>query len=142
MPSDILHCKLRDLAEAYVLWDDCGIRVDDSNSPREAGWKSYFAKHSSRFLAAYDVLGHLVGVCVVFFDGRKAGVYRLAVSKEWRRLGIGRQLLDAAEKEAKSAGLHGIYALIEVDSNDSSNFFSSKGFSEVEGVRYFTKALD
>jgi ribosomal protein S18 acetylase RimI-like enzyme len=140
-PETVTTCELSNLQEAYELWAECDTRVDGLQSPREAGWRRYFSQHPERFISAYSKDGRLVGVCVLFDDGRKAGVYRLAVAKQWRRRGVARQLLQQAEEVSRNAGLRGIYALIETSSPESRNLFTDEGYSEIKSVRYFTKSI-
>lgn len=141
-PNEVEIRSLRNLADAYKLWFECNIRVDAAISPREEGWQSYFAKHPDRFVSAYDTSGKLIGTCAVFYDGRKAGIYRLAVLDKWRRTGIAKRLLAQAEKRSREDGMRGIYALVETTSEDASKMFSKYGYSQMEEVRYYTKTLD
>ncbi len=132
---------LRSLEDAYALWAQVRLRIGDVDSAREQSWRRYFERYGDRFLAAYASSGILVGTAVVFFDGRKGSVYRVAVKEEWRRKGIASRLISLAETTASSCGADSIYVLIESDSIASGNLFSERGYDSMDTVRYFNKRL-
>ena len=99
--DSIEFATLNSLAAAYELWGDSGIRVSDSDSEREKSWRRYFERNRDMFLAAYAPGRLLVGVAVVFTDGRKGSIYRLAVKTAWQRKGIGSQLISLAERRIR-----------------------------------------
>ena len=115
--------------------------VDSPDSSREKGWKDYFAKHPNNFIAAYSTSKGLIGTCVIFSDERKAGIYRLAVAPEWRKKGIGKKIVNEAERRAKELGLKGVYALVDKRSPASQALFSGEQFEMMSDVLYYTKSL-
>jgi ribosomal protein S18 acetylase RimI-like enzyme len=48
--------------------------------------------------------GVLVGTVIAGYDGWRCSLYRLAVRTEYRRRGVGRALLDAAESRFRALG--------------------------------------
>lgn len=131
---------LRSMADAYQLWNRCGLFLDQYDSPREMGWRKYFEEKPGNFLACYDG-ERLIATCVMLDDGRKITIQRLAVESEYQRRGIAKTLLDAVEKEATNRGLNGVCALIE-DTNEKSRTLALKaGFEEKPSARYFTKSI-
>jgi N-acetylglutamate synthase-like GNAT family acetyltransferase len=78
---------------------------------------------------------HLVGVCGVnrdpfVGDASIARLRRLYVLPQYRRLGIGRQLVLRAQEDARK---HFIVIRLRTTSEEAGVFFESVGFAEIEG---------
>lgn len=141
MDENFVITPLRSLDEAYVLWKESGIWTDEPDSPREKAYGEYFLAHNERFLSVYDENQKLAAVAILFFDGRKASIYRLAVKEKYRRMGISKLLVSKAEKEAVLLGAGTIYVLVRKNESRSINLFSGRGYSAQSDAVYYTKTI-
>jgi len=83
--------------------------------------------------------GALIGVVLATHDGRKGWINRLAVDPDHRRDGMGRRLIEAAERALEAEGILVIAALVEGHNRDSLAFFQAAGYSLHPDVRYLSK---
>lgn len=73
--------------------------------------------------------------------GRRAEIVGLVVSGSTRRLGVGRQLVSAAETWARSCRLHQMFVRSNVVRNESHPFYESIGFGRVKTQHAYRKDL-
>jgi len=64
----------------------------------------------------------------------------MAVEPSKRRLGIGRQLVDALEVQARSGGIEQIYSVLLAEDERDSTFLEKSGFSASE-LKIYAKGL-
>jgi N-acetylglutamate synthase-like GNAT family acetyltransferase len=64
----------------------------------------------------------------------------MAVEPSKRRLGIGRQLVDALEAQARSGGIEQIYSVLLAEDERDSTFLEKSGFSASE-LKIYAKGL-
>ena len=99
-----------------VFWKEQGIRPQADRDGRD-DW----ALH----LIAYDD-GALVGTCRIIVAGDVAMLGRLAVDARDRRRGIGRAVLEAAERSAREAGARRVTLHAQMPALE---FYEKSGYS-------------
>ncbi len=80
-----------------------------------------------------------IGTVFATHDGRKGWINRLAVVPEFRKKGIGRLLVEKAEKILNDKGIGIIACLIEEYNQTSFETFQKLGYVKFEGIHYLTK---
>jgi len=90
------------------------------------------------FLGAFEK-GKMVGSAVASFDGRRGWINRLAVIPEARRRGIGKQLIERAEKLLRQQGALIIAAHIESENVSSLKLFEKSGYKAHRDIVYVSK---
>lgn len=84
--------------------------------------------------------GKLVGVAIGSYDGRMKGwINRLAVDPEYRRRGVGQQLITALERILEKRGAAIFGALIEMPNEESLGLFQKMGYVAHQDILYVTK---
>ncbi len=73
-----------------------------------------------------EVAGFIVGRLVA----DEAEILTLGVRKEWQRLGIGRQLVEALARAAKKADVHRLYLEVSVTNGPALLLYKRLGFEE------------
>ncbi len=74
--------------------------------------------------------GEIVGALIAAWDGWRGNMYRLAVSKEHRRQGIGLALTRAGEEYLNSRGVHRVTALVAFEDEAAGAFWESAGYPQ------------
>jgi ribosomal protein S18 acetylase RimI-like enzyme len=86
--------------------------------------------------------GRIVGSIIAGWDGWRANLYRLAVLPEYRRRGLGAQLVFEAEQRFRSIGARRIGALVERDNTRAQAFWAAQGYAVAESQERYIKDFD
>jgi aminoglycoside 6'-N-acetyltransferase I len=128
---------------------------------RMALWPGSLADHEAETSAHFDRPDRTIQVFVAEENGRLVGFLEIEqrkyapgcraspvpfiegwwVDPEVRRNGIGRALVRAAEEWARAAGFEEIASDVEIDNRDSIAAHGALGYTEIERVVFFRKAL-
>lgn len=81
-------------------------------------------------LLVADRGGEIVGALIAAWDGWRGNMYRLAVSKEHRRLSIGLELTRAGEEYLLSRGVYRVTALVAFEDEAAGAFWESAGYPQ------------
>ncbi|HEY6762676.1 MAG TPA: GNAT family N-acetyltransferase [Baekduia sp.] len=86
-------------------------------------------------------VGVVVGSVIAGWDGWRFHLYRLAVDPEWRRSGVGRALLEAAEARFRELGATRVDAMV-LDANAlGQEIWGATGYRRQADWRRWVKAL-
>lgn len=126
---------IEDYDEVYQLWENTkgmGMRsLDDSYEGIEK-----FLKRNPTTNFVAQVRNKIVGVILCGHDGRRGYIYHTAVNPDYRRNGIGQNLVNAALKALKEEEINKV-ALVVFSSNDLGNtFWQSLRFQERDDLIY------
>lgn len=75
-----------------------------------------------------------VGTCMAGFDGHRGWVYFMAVAPEYRRRGIGSQLMAHAECRLADLGCLKVNLQVRASSPDAVRFYERLGFQVEERI--------
>ncbi|NPA85344.1 MAG: ribosomal protein S18-alanine N-acetyltransferase [Crenarchaeota archaeon] len=93
--------------------------------------------HSDTSLVA-EVGGRVVGYALAAKEvGRKLHLLNLAVHPDYRRMGIGKLLLQSLEKLAKRKGLKEIYLEVEEDNEVAKSLYKKLGYVEKGRIKEY-----
>ena len=85
--------------------------------------------------------GRLVGTLIVGWDGWRAGLYRLVVLSEFRRMGVATQLIRAGETRLRELGARRISCMVMSDHDQANAFWQTMGYELLDGVGRYVKDL-
>ncbi len=122
----------QDRSGVIALWK----RVFPDNTPSNAPGKvldEKLALHDDMLLVATDQ-GSVVGTAMAGYDGHRGWLYRVAVSPEHRRRGIGTALVRHAVGSLHKLGCVKVNLQIRADNRAVSSFYESLGFAVEERV--------
>lgn len=91
-------------------------------------------RRSDASLWVAQVGGRVVGYAVVWYMFQEAELGNLAVAPEWRRHGLGRQLLDWALQRAHERGTERVFLEVRVSNHTAQRLYERYGFIQV-GLR-------
>lgn len=123
-----------DLPAAAAIWQAAeGMRVP---TPDEVERK--LERDPRLFLVAEDE-GQIVGVVMGAYDGRRGWIYRLAVSPDRRRTGIGRALVAALEDRFEAMGVAHIRLLAYGSNHAGRAFWKRLGYHAATDIVLYSK---
>jgi ribosomal protein S18 acetylase RimI-like enzyme len=81
--------------------------------------------------------GTIVGTVISAWDGWRGSIYRLAVDPSRRRMGVGRRLLDEAERRLHDRGAVRLSAIVVSTDFRATDFWNASGWQpQVERLRF------
>lgn len=137
---DIRVMSIDDYDDLYALWLSCqGMGLNDVDDSRE-GIERYLCRNpATSFVAVED--GQIVGCIMAGHDGRRGYIHHTAVHPEYRQLGIGAKLVEAALEALKQENVSKV-ALVVFSRNETGNgFWERMGFTLREDLCYRNKNL-
>jgi GNAT superfamily N-acetyltransferase len=138
MYFEIVPYKTGDYPRLIHIWEAACLPYKPHGRDSEKSIESELKRGIGKFLFAL-VEDVYAGVVLVTHDGRKGWINRVAVLPEYRKNGIAKLLVDAAEKWLDEQDI-GIYACqIEDYNKDSLEVFKKFGYIPFEGMHYLTK---
>jgi ribosomal protein S18 acetylase RimI-like enzyme len=126
--SDLLIRSYRPQDEAAViqLWLQCNLVVPQNNPKRDIQRK--LQVNPEWFLVG--VLGdHIVATCMAGYEGHRGWINYLAVSPHNRRQGIGRRIMEEAERRLQSAGCPKINLQVRETNRAVIQFYERIGYT-------------
>jgi ribosomal protein S18 acetylase RimI-like enzyme len=132
--SDLSIRNAESVDEAAVvnLWQACGL-VTSYNDPA-VDFRFALAKTSSDILVGLDAEGRIVGSVMVGHDGHRGWIYYVASSPGHRKKGIGRKMVEAAEKWLKDRSVFKVMLLVRETNAQVVDFYRHIGFEAVPRV--------
>jgi ribosomal protein S18 acetylase RimI-like enzyme len=128
-----------DYPRIMALWQSAGLHVRPNGRDSEAAFERQMVSGLQTAIGIETDRGELVGVVLATHDGRKGWINRLAVHPDWRRQGVARILIAAAEGALHEQGIDVIAALIEPENTPSLECFLGSGYEEYVGLHYVSK---
>lgn len=123
-----------DVTAILALWQDAdapATHTDDAVSVAK------LIGHDPEALLIADDAGRVVGSVIAAWDGWRGSVYRIVVATAYRRQGLGRRLLDAAETRMRAAGAVRWQAIVVESDSQATGFWSASGWErQPERLRY------
>lgn len=129
-----------DYEDVYALWMSCkGMGLNNLDDSRE-GIASFLRRNPETCFVAFDE-DKLVGVIISGHDGRRGYVYHTAVHPDYRRQGIGHDLVTHAMSALKKEGINKVAMLVFARNETGNAFWETEGFTPRSDVIYRNKEL-
>ena len=139
MAIRVRKLRLADYEAMIEIFGVCGLTPRVRGRDSRGNLAKQLRAPSNVFLGAFDG-ARLVGTVLGTHDTRKAWINRLAVLPEYRRRGIARRLVRAAERGLRARGLEIFAALVEEDNVASQSLFTQLGYG-TQGIVYYRRKL-
>lgn len=138
--ANIRTMTMDDYDQVYSLWMSCkGMGLNNLDDSRDG--ISFYLNRNPRTCFVAVESDKIVGAIIAGHDGRRGYIYHTAVHPDMRRIGIGKQLLDASLSALREEGINKV-ALVVFERNETGNaFWESMGFGQRFDLAYRNKAL-
>ena len=131
--NDLVIRSYRPQDEAAVvqLWLQCNLIVPQNNPRRDINRK--LQMNPEWFLVGV-MGGHIVATCMAGYEGHRGWINYLAVSPHHRRQGIGKKIMEEAEKRMSSAGCPKINLQVRETNRGVIRFYERIGYTRDQVV--------
>ena len=132
--------QIEDYEKVYDLWiNTVGMGLNTTDDSKE-GIEKYLLRNPNTCFVAEEN-GELIGVIMSGHDGRRGFIHHTTVRAEYRRKGIGKELVDSALAALEKEGIHKV-ALVAFEKNVLGNTFWEKiGFTVRNDLVYRNKNI-
>lgn len=130
--------KLNDYKALINLWKLSGLPVKLEGRDRRIEIEKELQRGCAEFILA-EINNQIIGAILVTHDGRKGWLNRLAIHPNYRKQGIGKELVKRAEDHLTNIGIRIFACLIEDYNTTSLEVFQKLGYIDFKGIHYLTK---
>ena len=130
-----MNIRLFDISDSGVveqLWQEVFPNDPPHNAPRKV-IQEKMSMQKELFFVAEDN-GVIIGTIMSGYDGHRGWLYTVAVKPEFRRRGIGRQLVDHAVAALSNIGCPKVNLQVRSTNTEVLAFYESVGFSTEDRV--------
>jgi len=128
-----------DVPGVLALWEEArSVAATTPDTPE--GVQAVIA-HTEDALLVAELDGDIVGAVIAAWDGWRGNIYRLAVRRECRRLGIGLQLVRAGEERLRDKGARRVTALVATEELGAAALWGAAGYEHDQNVARFVRNL-
>lgn len=132
--------NISDYEKVYALWMSCKNMGFNNLDDSKEGIEKFLKRNpDTSFVAVED--NAVVGIVLAGHDGRRGYVYHMSVAENYRKQGIGTQLMSHCEEALKREGINKTALLVFKRNEAGNSFWEKQGFTVREDVAYRNKAL-
>ena len=128
----IRNATAEDEPSVTALWQACNLGMSYNDSSKDFHFAR--AKEGSDILVGLDEEQIIVGTVMVGHDGHRGWIYYVASQPEYRNQGIGRLMVEAAERWLKNKGVVKAMLLVRETNTQVVDFYKHLGFETVPRV--------
>lgn len=118
---------MADEDKVIQLWIQCGLVVPHNNPKRDIERKM---KVNPEWFLVGEIEGQVVSTCMVGYEGHRGWVNYLAVRPDLQRNGLGKQIVEHAEKILTDAGCAKINLQVRSTNQGVIRFYESIGYRQ------------
>ena len=140
MKLDFTDLTIEHYETVIGLWRSCGgIGLSDADS--RSNIETYLERNPGMScLCTAD--GRLAGAALAGHDGRRGFIHHLAVHPEYRRLGIGKALVERCLEALAAAGIRKCHIFIFNRNTGGIRFWESVGWERRRDISVISKIIE
>jgi len=132
----IREMKRADYPAVINFWRQTpGLALGDADS--EEKFSVFLARNSGLSFVA-EFTNQPLGTIMCGHDGRRGFIYHLAVHRDHRRKGIGRQLVERCLSKLKEAGISKCHLFVLTENSQGMVFWDKIGFHRREDILIYS----
>jgi len=124
---------MNDYDAVYGLWAGVGTGVSLRPSDQRSEIEKKLTRDPDLFLVA-EVEGHVAGVIIGGWDGRRGWLHHLAVDPAYRRQGIATALIREVEARLKDKGCLKVNLLVFAENERARKLYRDLGYNEMSVI--------
>ena len=129
-PSDegtiVRSLRMADYDRVVALWRRSkGVGLNESDTRRAM---AMYLRRNPRLSFVAEKEGQIIGAVLCGHDGRRGYLHHLAVSRQHRRCGIGRRLVETCLAKLRRAGIPKCNIFIFADNTEGMKFWAHGGW--------------
>jgi len=127
--------NIKNYSEIFLLWKDTpGVGLNKKDDSKKS-IKLFLEKNPNTcFIAKYNE--KIIGTIMAGSDGRRGHIYHLMVIPEHRKKGLGKKLLEKAEKSLKREGIQKIFLTVYKNNKAGNGFWEEAGYKIRKDLNY------
>lgn len=129
MTIEIRSCRPSDHQQLLHLWQEVFGYTEQRHCPEKVLTDKLGQEDDLVFVAVCE--GRVTGSAMAGYDGHRGWLYLVAVDRQWRRQGLGAQLVDYAVDELRRRGCSKVNLQVRGGNRQAVGFYEKLGF-EVE----------
>lgn len=131
--------RTEDCQNALDFWSGMpGVHLHTNGEDSVEGIEAYIRRNEGSSFIAWDE-DKMVGAIMCGHDGRRGMIYHLAIAPEYRRMGVGKKLMQLSVGKLKEAGIKKCMLLVLKDNELGKSFYPSIGWNEEKMVDLYSK---
>ena len=131
---------MQDYEAVFGLWAGAGTGVSLRPSDRPEEVEKKLTRDPDLFLVA-EQDGHIAGVIIGAWDGRRGWLHHLAVHPAYRRHGIATALVQEVEQRLQARGCLKVNLLIFRDNEAACTLYERLGYTVMSPIMVMGKEL-
>lgn len=129
------------ISETLLFWKQTPeVYLHENGEDTKAGIEAYLYRNPDCSYIALEN-GKIIGAILAGHDGRRGLINHLAVAPEYRRQGIGKQLLHLAKHALKKNGIPKCALFVLKENREGIEFYRNIGWKEETIVSTYSKIL-
>jgi len=132
---------IKDYKEIINLWENTdGVGLSGNDESKKSIKKFLQKNHNTCFVVKHKKK-EIIGTIMAGNDGRRGHIYHLMVKPEHRKNGIGKKLLEKAEKGLQKEGIRKIFLVVFKENKTGNIFWEETGYKTREDLNYRDKQI-
>ncbi|VBB05691.1 acyl-coa n-acyltransferase [Lucifera butyrica] len=133
--------RKEDCQEVLNLWLNIpGIHLHSNGEDSIEGIAAYLERNQGcSFVAKYD--GKIIGAVMCGHDGRRGFIHHLAVDNKFRRMEIGKTLVQISLEQLRKVSIKKCALFVLKENTEAENFYKSLQWQEEDIVKIYAKIL-
>jgi len=128
-----------DYEKMITLWKNIpGIGLSDADSKRNI---SQFLERNPGLSFVYEIEKRIIGTVLCGHDGRRGYIYHLAVDHEFRKQGIGKELMAYCLEKLIRKRITKCHLFLYSDNEDAIQFYNHIGWEKRSNLLIYSKNL-
>jgi len=128
----IRSANAKEESQVVALWRVCGLAAS-YNDPNE-DFRFALGKPSSDILVATNDVGKVIGSAMVGQDGHRGWLYYVSVDPDYRKQGIGRQLVNASEEWLAQRDVVKVQLMVRETNTQVVSFYERIGYEPMPRI--------
>jgi ribosomal protein S18 acetylase RimI-like enzyme len=133
------EATIKDYDQMYQLWGNTeGMGLSDSDTKENI---EKFLNKNQGLNYVCEEGEKIIGTILCGEDGRRGYLYHLAVDKEYRRSGIGKQLVEIVLKNLKKRGIIKCHLFVYYENELGKTFWEKTGWYKRDELLIYSKDI-